>query len=64
MMGSNDRDYFLKRAGEEEQAALAATSLKARWIHEEMATLYRAMAHALGPVPEAAVALPPEDAAA
>lgn len=37
----NDRDYFLTRAMQEEEAALAASSLSARWRHEELAGLYR-----------------------
>ena len=37
----NDRDYFLARAMQEEEAALAAFSLSARWRHEELAGLYR-----------------------
>ena len=37
----NDRDYFLERALQEEEAALAASSLSARWRHEELAGLYR-----------------------
>lgn len=36
-----ERDYFLWRAQEEERAALLAATLKARWVHEELATLYR-----------------------
>jgi hypothetical protein len=42
-----EREYFLRRALEEEKAALAAVTLKARWVHEELATLYRAHAHAI-----------------
>jgi hypothetical protein len=40
-MTADDRDYFLRRASEEDVAALAAASLAARWRHEELASLYR-----------------------
>jgi hypothetical protein len=43
-MNARDRDYFLDRAAQEDKAALAATSLKARWVHEELAMLYRTRA--------------------
>lgn len=45
-MNSDDREYFLKRASEEDQAALDAVSLAARWRHEELASLYRMRVHA------------------
>lgn len=45
-MTPDDRDYFLRRAMEEERAAEAAASLSARWRHEELAFLYRS--HASG----------------
>ena len=48
-MTPDDRDYFLRRAMEEERAAEAATSLSARWRHEELAFLYRS--HAKGDLP-------------
>jgi hypothetical protein len=44
----DDRDYFSRRALEEEKAAAAATSLKARWKHEELAILYWSRANAAG----------------
>lgn len=44
-MTPDDRAYFLRRAMEEEGAAEAATSLSARWRHEELAFLYRSHAH-------------------
>lgn len=40
-MNADDRDYFLKRASEEDEAARASVSLAARWRHEELANLYR-----------------------
>jgi hypothetical protein len=40
-MNAQDRDYYLKRAGEEDEAARASVSLSARWRHEELASLYR-----------------------
>jgi len=43
-MTPDDRDYFLRRALEEERAAEAAASLSARWRHEELAFLYRSRA--------------------
>lgn len=43
-MTPDDRDYFLRRAMEEEQAANKATTLAARWRHEELAFLYRSRA--------------------
>lgn len=58
-MNSADRDYWVRRAGEEDMAAAAATSSQARSRHEEMASLYRARAllvePASNPIPE-----PPE----
>lgn len=45
-MTLEDRDYCLKRAGQEDEAALAAASLTARWRHEELAGLYRLRAAA------------------
>lgn len=44
-MTPEDRDYFLRRSVEEERAAEAATSLSARWRHEELAFLYRTRAN-------------------
>ena len=32
-MNADDRDYFLKRASEEDEAARASASLAARWRH-------------------------------
>jgi hypothetical protein len=40
-MHADDRDYYLRRATEEDEAARVATSLVARWRHEELASLYR-----------------------
>lgn len=37
----NDRDYYLTRANQEDEAARSAASLAARWRHEELAGLYR-----------------------
>lgn len=51
-MTPDDRDYFLRRAAEEERAAEAATSLSARWRHEELALLYRAHADGRECAPE------------
>jgi hypothetical protein len=48
-MTPEDRDYFLRRAAEEERAAEAAASLSARWRHEELAFLCRS--HANGGAP-------------
>ena len=45
-MNADDRDYFSRRASQEEEAALAAVSLAARWRHEELASLYRMRVHA------------------
>ncbi len=44
-MAPDDRDYFLRRATEEERAAEAATSLSARWRHEELAFPHRSRAN-------------------
>jgi hypothetical protein len=41
-MTADDRDYFLRRASEEDEAARASGSPTARWRHEELASLYRA----------------------
>ena len=40
-MNADDREYFLRRASEEDEAARASLSLTARWRHEELASLYR-----------------------
>lgn len=40
-MTAEDRDYYLRRADEEDVAARNAASLAARWRHEELASLYR-----------------------
>ena len=40
-MTAEDRNYYLKRAEEEDAAARASVSLAARWRHEELASLYR-----------------------
>ena len=40
-MNAADREYYLKRASDEDQAARDAISLAARWRHEELASLYR-----------------------
>jgi hypothetical protein len=40
-MNADDRDYYLRRASQEDEAARAAVSLSARWRHEELASLYR-----------------------
>ena len=40
----NDRDYYLTRANQEDEAARSAASLAARWRHEELAFLYRSQA--------------------
>jgi hypothetical protein len=40
-MKADDRDYFLKRAEQEDEAARNAAALCARWRHEELASLYR-----------------------
>ena len=40
-MTADDRDYFLRRASEEEEAARTSASLAARWRDEELASLYR-----------------------
>jgi hypothetical protein len=40
-MKADDRDYYLRRASQEDEAARDAVSLAARWRHEELASLYR-----------------------
>ena len=40
-MNAADRDYYLRRASEEDEAARASVSLAVRWRHEELASLYR-----------------------
>lgn len=61
-MTPDDRDYFLRRAIEEERAAEAAASLSARWRHEELAFLYRTHAHSdEPPLREVRVAVSPGD---
>ena len=46
-MKAEDRDYYLKRASQEDDAARSAASLTARWRHEELAGLYRLRAQQL-----------------
>jgi len=46
-MHSDDRDYYLKRASQEDEAARVAATLAARWRHEELAGLYRMRASLL-----------------
>jgi len=53
MRADDDRDYYLKRASQEDEAARAATTLSARWRHEELAGLYRMRATLLGSANEA-----------
>lgn len=61
-MTPDDRDYFLRRAMEEERAAEAAASLSARWRHEELAFLYRSKANGdEAPAREAIVPASPGD---
>jgi hypothetical protein len=63
-MTPDDRDYFLRRSVEEERAAEAATSLSARWRHEELAFLYRSHANGDGEHrPELVVTVFPGDLA-
>ena len=63
---SEEREYFRRRALEEETAAITAPSLKASLVHQELAMRYRARAQALASREASAVAefRPPEDAAA
>ena len=42
---ADDPDYFTRRAIEEEKAAASATSIAARTSHQELALLYRSLAH-------------------
>jgi len=44
---AEEREYFRKRALEEETAAITAPSLKASLVHQELAKRYRAHAQAL-----------------
>jgi hypothetical protein len=63
---AEEREYFRRRALEEETAAIMAPSLKASLVHQELALRYRARAQALAPT-EAAAAMelrPQEGAAA
>jgi hypothetical protein len=53
-MSGDDRDYFLNRASQEDEAALNAASLSARWRHEELASLYRLKAQQLAPTDDEA----------
>lgn len=40
-MTADDRNYYLKRASDEDEAARLSCSLAARCRHEELASLYR-----------------------
>ncbi len=51
----NDRDYYLKRATEEQQLAASSADRTAAAIHAFMATAYRRRASEPARVPEAAV---------
>jgi hypothetical protein len=62
-MTRDDRDYFLRRAMEEERAAEAAASLSARWRHEELAFLYRSHANGTHEGPEPVLRVLPGDVA-
>jgi hypothetical protein len=44
---AEEREYFRRRALEEEAAAITAPSLKASLVHQELAMRYRARAQAL-----------------
>jgi hypothetical protein len=44
---AEEREYFRRRALEEETAAITAPSLKASLVHQELAKRYRAHAQAL-----------------
>ncbi len=46
---AEEREYFRRRALEEETAAITAPSLKASLVHQELAKRYRAHAQALAP---------------
>jgi hypothetical protein len=48
-MASDDHDYFTRRALDEEVAARSATSMPARWRHEELASLYWSLANGAEP---------------
>jgi hypothetical protein len=63
---AEEREYFRRRALEEETAAVTAPSLKASLVHQELAKRYRARAQALASPEHSAVAefRRPEDAAA
>lgn len=41
-MTTDDREYYLSRAIEEDEAALGASCTAARGCHEQLAVLYRA----------------------
>lgn len=62
-MTPDDREYYLRRAMEEEQAAESATSLSARWRHEELAFLYRSRANGGEPLRPVIVSASPGDLA-
>lgn len=55
-MIADDRDYYLKRASQEDEAARNAASLSARWRHEELASLYRLKAQQFGRAEDEAAA--------
>jgi len=60
---TEEKDYFRRRALEEETAAITAPSLKASMVHQELAKRYRARVQALAST-EASVVRPLEGAAA
>ena len=63
---AEEREYFRRRALEEETAAITAPSLKASLVHQELAMRYRARAQALASKQASAIAefRPTEGAAA
>jgi hypothetical protein len=63
---AEEREYFRRRALEEETAAITAPSLKASLVHQELAKRYRAHAQALASeaVSAGVEFRPSEDAAA
>ena len=48
-MGEANVDYFVRRAGEEREAAARAQSAEARWAHLELAKLFERAAAESGP---------------
>lgn len=47
-LSSTDRDFYRRRAAQEDEAAASASCSEARLAHEELAAAYRQLCHSKG----------------